>query len=177
MPDQRRNVLRPGTQGWDVNRKDVETIVEVGAKALLLDHPRKIHVRGGDETGVGMDRSRAAEPLELPLLQNAQQLGLQLQRRLPNLVEEDRPSAGQLEPADSLGDGARECTFFVAEQLALEQPSRDRRAVAFHEGVRSTTALVVDGSGDQLLPRPRLAADEDGGVGGRDHLDLLEHAS
>ena len=35
-------------------------------------------------------------------------------------------------------------------------------------------AQVVEGAGDELLARAGLAADEDGGVGGGDGLDLLE---
>ena len=45
---------------------------------------------------------RAAEPLELLLLQHAEQLGLQLQRDVADLVEEQRPLVGQLEAADLL---------------------------------------------------------------------------
>ena len=36
-------------------------------------------------------------------------------------------------------------------------------------------ASLMQGAGDQLLARARLASNEDGGVGRRDRLDLLQH--
>ena len=63
----------------------------------------------------------------------------------------------------------------MAEQLALQQPGGDGRAVELDEGAVPARAQVVQGAGDQFLARARLAADEHGGVGGGDGLDLLEH--
>ena len=45
---------------------------------------------------------RAAQALELLLLQHAEQLGLQLRRDVADLVEEQRPLVRQLEAADLL---------------------------------------------------------------------------
>ena len=54
-----------------------------------------------------LDGAVAAQPLELPLLQNAQQLGLQLQRNIADLVQEQRAVVRQFEAPDLLRDGAR----------------------------------------------------------------------
>src|ERR1039458_7068436 len=59
--------------------------------------------------------ARAAQPLELALLQNAQQLGLQLQRDVADFVQKKRALVGQLEAPDLLADGARECALLMAE--------------------------------------------------------------
>ena len=118
---------------------------------------------------------RAAEALELLLLQHAEQLGLQLRRDVADLVEEQRPLVGQLEAADLLADGAGEGALLVAEQLALQQPRGDGRAVELDEGPVPARAQVVQGAGDELLARAGLAADEHRGVGGGDRLDLLQH--
>ena len=48
----------------------------------------------------------AADALELPLLEHPQQRELHLRRQLADLVEEDRPAVGQLEPAERAA-GAR----------------------------------------------------------------------
>ena len=52
-------------------------------------------------------RLRAAQALELLLLQDAQQLGLQRRRDVADLVEEQRAAVGQLEAADLLRDRRR----------------------------------------------------------------------
>jgi hypothetical protein len=59
------------------------------ARSLGRHHLRQVRVRRCDQPDVGMERVRAAEPLELALLQDSQQFRLQLERRFANLIEED----------------------------------------------------------------------------------------
>jgi hypothetical protein len=53
----------------------------------------------------------AAQALELLLLQDAQELGLEFERDVADLVEEDRAAVRQFEAAEALGDGAGEGPF------------------------------------------------------------------
>ena len=76
---------------------------------------------------VDADGLAAADPLELPLLQDAQQLDLRLERQLADLVEEQRPAVRQLEPPLAPLHGAGEGALLVTEQLALDQPRRRSR--------------------------------------------------
>jgi hypothetical protein len=62
-----------------------------------------------------------------------------------------------------------------AEELGLEQLLRDRRAVHRHERPLAARAREVDGAGQQLLPHPGLAVDENGGVEIHHRLHELEH--
>jgi hypothetical protein len=57
----------------------------------------------------------------------------------------------QLEAADLLGDGAGEGPLLVAEQLALQQPGGDGRAVELNEGLFPAGAQVVQGTRDEFL--------------------------
>ena len=66
----------------------------------------------------------AAEPLELALLQHAQQLDLRRQVDVADLVEEQRAALGQLEAALLARLGAGERALLVAEQLRLDQACR-----------------------------------------------------
>ena len=75
----------------------------------------------------------AAEPLELPILQQAKKLGLQRQAELADLVEKQRPLVGELDPAGFAGGGARKGALLVPEQLAFQQGLRQRRAVDLDE--------------------------------------------
>ena len=78
---------------------------------------------------------RAADALELVLLQHAQQLDLRLERQLPDFVQEDGAAVGQLEAALLLLHRAGEGAALVAEQLALDERGRQRAAVHFdHHG-------------------------------------------
>ena len=85
---------------------------------------------------VDVDRAVAAEPRELAVLQDVQQLGLQRRRHLADLVEHDRAVLRELELADARSAGAGEGAALVAEQLALEQVGRQRRAVDLDERLR-----------------------------------------
>ena len=76
---------------------------------------------------VDLERRRAADPLELALLEDAQQLRLDRERQLADLVEEQRAAVGPLEAARPLAVGAGEGAALVAEQLGLEQRLGDAR--------------------------------------------------
>ena len=172
---ERRNVVRPLAQRRIEDREHVEAIVEIAAELLVGDHLREIAVGRRHEPDVDADGAVAAQPLELLLLQHAQEFRLQLERNVADFVEEQRAAVRELEAADLLRDGARERAFLVSEQLALEQARRNRGAVQLDERPRSAAAQVVDGSGDELLARAGLSLDEHGRVGRRDNLDLREH--
>ncbi len=64
-----------------------------------------------------------ADALELPLLEDAEDLGLGRQGQLADLVEKDGAAGRALEPAGLLAVGSGESTALVAEKLALDQPS------------------------------------------------------
>jgi hypothetical protein len=43
-----------------------------------------------------VNRAGTPEPFEFLFLQHAEQLGLQLERRLPDLIQKDRAAAGEM---------------------------------------------------------------------------------
>src|SRR5439155_22995746 len=96
-------------------------------------------------------------------------------RNIADLVQEERPFVGQLEPADFLGDRAGERAFLVSEQLAFEQIERDGRAIQLDERATAPRAQSVNRTRDQLLAGARLAVDEHGRIGRCDALDLFEY--
>ena len=104
---QQRGVRRTRAQGGHLQADDVEAIEEILAELPLLDHPLEVAVGRGDDPHVDADGLVSAHPLELPLLQKAKQLHLHGRRDLADLVEEQRPVVGLLEPAVAPGLGAR----------------------------------------------------------------------
>ena len=135
----------------------------------------QVAIGGGDQAHIGADGARAAQALELALLQHAQQLGLQLERNLADFVEEHGAAVGQLEAADALRDGAGERALLVAEQFAFQQAGGNGGAVQLDEGALPARAEVVDGARHQFLAGAGFAVDQHGGIGGRHGLHLLEH--
>ncbi len=101
-----------------------------------------------------------ADALERPLLEHAQQLHLRRGGDLADLVEEERAAVRLLEPPDPPLVGAGERAALVAEQLALEQGLRERRAVQRHERRLRARALRVDRARELALARAALAGDE-----------------
>ena len=109
-------------------------------------------------------RPRAAEPLELVLLEHAQDLGLRVGAHVADFVEEQRAAVGLLEAADALLVGAGERALLVSEELGLEEVLLERGAVHLDEVARGAQRVVMDGARDELLAGAGLAADEHGRV-------------
>ena len=99
-PHQHGNVLDPLAQRRHANRKDIQPVVQVLAEGVGLDPFLEIPVGGGDDAGVDLGGLRAAQPLDLPVLQHAQQLDLDVGRQVTDLVQEDRRAVGELEAPD-----------------------------------------------------------------------------
>src|SRR5947209_7037388 len=101
---QKRDILTPLAKGREIDRKHIQPVVEVGAKLSRRDQLLERTVRRGDDPDVAPDRVRAADPLELLLLEHAKQLRLEVQRQVTDLVEEQGAAVGELEAADPARD-------------------------------------------------------------------------
>ncbi|OGL00334.1 MAG: hypothetical protein A3E31_01655 [Candidatus Rokubacteria bacterium RIFCSPHIGHO2_12_FULL_73_22] len=169
------DVLAALAERRHVDRDHVEPVVEVLAEALLPHHLREVLVRGSHDAHVHAQRSRAAEPLELALLEHAQDLRLRHRGEVGDLVEEQRAAVGQLEAALLAPGRTGERALLVAEQLGLEQRLGQRRAVDGHEGPLRARRARVDRLRDQLLARAALALDQHRRRAVRDLLDERHH--
>jgi len=167
MTHQDGNVGNAVTQRRRKNRKDLEAIKEVAAEFLFRDHFGQIAIGGGDETHVDEDGARAAQALNLALLQGAQQFRLQIERQLAHLIEKERAFVRQLQAADFARNGAGKRALLVAEQLALQQAGGNGRAIQLDKGALAARAQAMDGARQQFFAGSRLALDEHGGIGGR----------
>ena len=121
-----------------------------------------------------MNRLVAAEPLEAPFLEHAQQLGLRDDRKVANLVQEQRAFIGQFEPAGLAIVRAGKGALFVSEDFRLEQRVRQRRAVDRLELGCLPAAQLVNHPRHQLFARAGRSEDQHGDVGLRGRPDPLE---
>src|SRR6202789_4268202 len=134
----------------------------------------EIAVCGGNHANVHTQRVTAPYWLKLVFLQDAKQLHLRLQAKLPDFVQEDRATVGKLEAAYAPLERPRECPLHMPEQFTLYQTSRDRAAVHTHEGTAIAGASVVDRARHEFLPRPGFSVNEHRRIRGSDLLDGVE---
>src|SRR6185436_15810712 len=146
---------------------------EILAEAPLADERLEVAVRGGDDAHVDGDDLAAPDPLELPLLEHPEELGLELGSEVPDLVEVEGAAVRQLEAAEAALVSVGERAPLVAEELGLEERGRDRRAGDRHERLARAPAVVVDRAGDHFLAGARLSPQEHGDVGAGDPADGL----
>ena len=138
-----------------------QPVVEVGPEAAGPDLLLEVAVGGGQHPRLAQARGGLAHALELAVFQHAQELGLQLQRQLADLVEEQGAVARILEVAGAVGVGAGERALGVAEQRGLHQVRGDGGAVEREIGLGRARALAVQGCRHQFLAAPRFAFDQD----------------
>src|SRR5262249_25228817 len=174
LADQQRNVLDALAQRRDAQGNDVDAVVEVLAHPALGDGRGEVHVGRADDAHVDLDAPVRAQLLDLALLEHAQQLQLHVERDALDLVEEQRAAARQLDLADPVVDGPREGAALEAEELALQQRVRKRRALDGDEASAFPLPLERDRARRQFLAGAGLAVDQHGRVVLREHADGLE---
>jgi hypothetical protein len=163
-PHQEGDVFAPVPEGRDVDGEDSEPVEEIFAEAALREGPGQVAIRGGEDPDVDLHGARAADALELTVLEDAKKLRLEVQGELADLVQEERPAVGELEAAHAGGGRAREGALLVAEQLALDEGGRQGGTVDADQRARTPGAPVVDRPGQELLPRARLPKEQHRGV-------------
>src|SRR5262245_55166294 len=80
----------------------------------------------------------------------------------------------ELKTPQLLRDRARERALLMTEQLALEKPGWNSRAVQLDECSIAPVAQAVDCSGDQFFARSSLSLDQHRRIRGGDDLDLRQ---
>ena len=123
MPHQHGNVAGAFAQRRRKNRKNLEPVKQVAAKLLLRHHLCQVAIGRRDQAHVDRDGPGSAQPLDLALLQRAQQLGLQVERHLAHFVQKQRALVGQFQPAHLARDGPGECALLVAESSLSSSPA------------------------------------------------------
>src|SRR5262245_26309342 len=119
MLDQLGDVLLALAQRGDAERRDRDPVEQVLAKTPGSDLRPEIPIGRGNQLELNVTRLARPERIQLAAFENAQEVGLQVERHLADLVEKQCPTACGLDFADhSRTLGARERTLDIAEQLA-----------------------------------------------------------
>ncbi len=173
--DQQRDVLPPLAQGRHAHAQHVQAVEEILAEAPGFDVAFDVAGRRGQDPHVDLAGLGISDGPDLLLLEGAQQLRLERRRQLGDLVEEERSAVGLHEEAPARAVGAGEGAAGVAEELALQQVLRNRRAVDRHERAAASRRLGVDGPGENLLAGAALAGEQHRGLELCRALDELQH--
>ena len=137
----------------------------------------QVDVGGGHDAHVGDQGLVAPDALVAALLQHPQQTQLDPGVGGAHLVEEHGPAAGLLQAALTLPHGAGEGPPLVPEQLRLQDPLRQGRAVDLDEGAVGAGAAAVQDAGQHPLAGAALALEQDGGLGIGHAQHLHENAA
>src|SRR6267142_1705055 len=129
MLEQQGAVLVHLAQRRHFDREHRQPVIQVGAEIPFPDFLAQVPIGRGNYPGTGEALLRFADALELAVLEHAQELGLQLERQLADLVEEQSSIARIFEITGFVLRGAGEGALGVAEQRGLDQGWRDRGAV------------------------------------------------
>ena len=100
MVEQQRDVLAPLAQGRQLDLDRVQPEQQVLAEAAFRRRAARRAVGRGDHPDVDRHRLVGADRDHLPLLERGQQLGLEVERQIADLVEEQGAAVGRLHPPD-----------------------------------------------------------------------------
>jgi hypothetical protein len=131
--DQKWNVFLAIAQRRQGQTHNVEPVKKVFAETSRCDFLLQVAVRRGHDANVDLDALQRTQRAQFLFLQHAEQLHLQLQRQLPNLVEESRAAVGQLDQSPLGFDCAGKRASDMAKQFALHHRAHERATVDRHE--------------------------------------------
>src|ERR1019366_9651434 len=151
MFDEFAYVLSAVLQGGQLDCHDVQAVVQVLAKTIVLLLLFEVLVGGGNDPNIGDRLPRAADTAVMAVFEYAQQLGLQPWPHLGDLVDEQRASFGDLHQPRLGLDRARERAFLVSKQLALQQRFLKSSTVDRNERAIAARAVVMQRTGHKLL--------------------------
>ena len=143
MRHQRIDVLGAVAQRRDLDPRDGQTKIQIGAESALVRLRAQVAVRGRDDANVDLDVLFSTQPPERTALEHAEQGRLNRQRQFADLVEKDRPAVRQLERAFLAFLRAREGASLVSEQLRRDQRRGQRARIDDDEWFLRARSLLL----------------------------------
>ena len=162
------------TQRRHVDCHFAQAVVQVLAELLFRYEVLEILVGRCNDAHVDRNLLATANAFNDLVLEEAQQLGLQRQRHVADLIQEQRAAIGVFDLAGRGLHGAGKCALLVAEEFGFQQLLRNGRAVDGDESLVASRAQGVQCARQQFLAGAALAQDQHCDVRGG---DLLDHAA
>jgi hypothetical protein len=99
---------------------------------------------------------------------------LELERDVPNFIQEQRSVISQLKAADLLRDRTCEGATLVTKKLAFDQADRNCSTVDFYQCPALSPASIMNGARNQFFPGARFSQKQHTRIGSCHHFDLLQ---
>ena len=170
------DIPRALAERGDLDGENIEAVVEILAKFAFLNRFEQVAVRGGKDADIDFDGFISPDAFEFPLLEDAEELGLEGEGDLTDLVEQNRAAIRQLEAAIPLVGRAGEGAFFVAEEFAFDERLGNGGAIDLDERLVGTLAVEENLVGHKLFARSIFTADHDRGIRPADTVDEIFQA-
>jgi hypothetical protein len=148
----------------DVEVEDVQPVQQIRPKLSPSRARFDVEVSGGHDSCLKRQILHGADGPEAGRADRAEELRLLLERKVADLIEEERSVGGFLELSADPPARARERAFLVSEQLGLEERRWHGRTVDRHERASASGADFMKGSRDELFSGAGLSAYQDGRI-------------
>src|SRR5262249_35974576 len=137
---------------------------QVLAELTSRNRRAKVSVRRRDNADIDLQKTGAADTLELLLFERPKDLRLQRERQLAYLVEKQRAAVRELEFARLAVGRAGERALLVSEEFGLEQIFGNRGAGDGDKRAVGSRTERVQRAREKLLPCPAFAFEKHGRI-------------
>src|SRR5215510_11426060 len=158
--DEQGNVIGSFTERRNSDGENIQSIEKILAKRASRDGLFQVAVGRSDDAYVNRDRLDAANALNFPFLEDAEQCNLGFSRQISDLVEENRASISRLKPSHALLECSGEGAFFMPKQFRGNERGWNRCTVHLNEGMTGAPRSVVNGTSHQFFTRSCFTQDE-----------------
>ena len=152
-----RNLFAPFAQRRHVDANHGQAVEQILAKFSFRDALFEVGVGGGQHAHVHSLRVCFADRHDLVLFEEAQQLGLHVERQVADLVEKERAGISRSHQPRLVGHRAGERAAAMAEQLTVGQVAAGGGAVVRQKHRAAAQRADMDGACDQLFAGAALA--------------------
>ncbi len=168
---QQINVAVSFAEGRNLDRNDIQPVVKIAPEFFFIDTSQEVGIGRGDDPHINGNGVVTADTINLPFLDDPQELRLQMYIHFSDLIQQKRPVIGQFELAELSLAGSRKGTFLISEHLALEEVVRYRRTIHGDKGHRIPITLPMDMPGKKLLSRAAFSLDKNARLAFRHPLE------
>ncbi len=124
MVRQEVDVLAPVTQRRDMDLDGIQAKQQVLAKSSGGSLRVHIGIRSCKHSHVDAPGRGRSDALKISRFENAQKLGLQIERYVRNLIQEQRAAVREFESPHAICSRVGKCALYVPKQLAFEHAFR-----------------------------------------------------
>ncbi len=175
MSRKQRNIFAAFAQRRQPQPDHVQPVIQVLTKQAFADPCFQILIGRGDDADTRANRLMAADPVESPIRQHAQQARLQLGRHVADLIQEQSAVFGLFEATSPQSLCPREGAAVVTEELRFQKVFRHCGGIYCDERLVCRRTMAVQCSRHKFLACSRLAGDQDRGARLRQAADCAEH--